>query len=80
MLILTGIYAAGETPLPGVNGLMILGAVEEASGQNAAYIEARENVAPYLKTVVQPGDLVITMGAGDIWRTGEELAHFLGEE
>ena len=80
VLILTGIYAAGETPLPGVNGLMILGAVEEASGQNAAYIEARENVAPYLKTVVQPGDLVITMGAGDIWRTGEELARLLKEE
>lgn len=63
-----------------MNGLMILGAVEEASGQNAAYIEARENVAPYLKTVVQSGDLVITMGAGDIWRTGEELARLLKEE
>ena len=55
-------------------------ATSQLSGGNAAYIEARENVAPYLKTVVQPGDLVITMGAGDIWRTGEELAHFLGEE
>ena len=80
VLILTGIYAAGEAPIPGIDGTTILAAVTEGTGQPVTYIEARENVAPYLETVVHPGDLVLTMGAGDIWRTGEELARRLQEK
>ncbi|MGP1471623.1 MAG: UDP-N-acetylmuramate--L-alanine ligase [Schwartzia sp. (in: firmicutes)] len=79
VLVLTGIYAAGESPLPGIDGTTILAAVTEGTGQPVTYIEARENLAAYLETVVRPGDLVLTMGAGDVWRTGEELVHRLEE-
>ncbi len=74
VLLLTDIYSAGEAPIPGISGETIFAAVEEATGQNVTYIKDRANIAAYLETIVQPGDLVITMGAGDIWQTGEELA------
>lgn len=80
VLVLTGVYSAGEQPIPGIDGTTILAAVTEGTGQPVTYIEARKNVAAYLETVVRPGDLVITMGAGDIWRTGEELARRLQEQ
>ena len=79
LLILTDVYAAGEAPIPGVSGETIFAEVVELTGQKVSYIEKREDVAPYLKTIAQPGDLIITMGAGDIWKTGEELAELLKE-
>ncbi len=79
VLLLTDVYSAGEEPLPGISGETIFAAVEEETGQDATYIKERAHIAPYLETIVRPGDLVITMGAGDIWRTGEELAQRLGK-
>ncbi|MBQ9376803.1 MAG: UDP-N-acetylmuramate--L-alanine ligase [Schwartzia sp.] len=73
LLVLTDIYSAGEAPLKGVNGATIFSAVEETTHQTAAYIASREHVAAYLESIVEEGDLVLTMGAGDIYRTGEEL-------
>ena len=55
-------------------------AVAETTGQPTTYIEARAEVAPYLKTIVRDGDLVLTMGAGDIYRTGEELLALLAAQ
>ena len=77
LLVLTDIYSAGEAPIPGVDGATILKAVKETTGQPVTYIEARADVAPHLATVVEKGDLVLTMGAGDIYRTGEELLALL---
>lgn len=80
LLILTDVYSAGEAPIEGVNGETILRAVREMTNQATKYIAAREDVAPYLATVVQNGDLVLTMGAGDIYRTGEELLALLSAQ
>lgn len=77
ILVLTGIYSAGEAPIPGVTGETIFAEVVEATGQKASYIEKREDVASYLQSIAQPGDLIVTMGAGDIYKTGEELAELL---
>ena len=77
VLILTDIYSAGEAPIDKISGETIFDAVVEGTGQNATYITERKNIAPYLETIVKDGDLVMTMGAGDIWKTGEELAGLL---
>lgn len=77
LLILTDIYSAGEPAIPGVNGETILNAVKAATGQKTTYVKSRADVAPYLETIVRDGDLVLTMGAGDIYRTGEELLALL---
>ena len=79
ILVLTDVYAAGEEPIPGVSGETILAEVTEQTGQNVTYIARREDVAGYLATVVRPGDLVMTMGAGNICQTGPELLARLEE-
>ena len=77
VLVLTDVYAAGEAPIEGISGRTILDAVREATGREAAYIPERADVALHLGAIAEPGDIVLTMGAGDIWKTGEELVALL---
>ena len=79
-LVLTDVYSAGEAPIADISGRTIVDAVRETTGQETKYIELRADVAPYLAAVVQEGDLVLTMGAGDICRTGEELLALLSAQ
>ncbi len=73
MLILTDVYAAGEQALPGINGEVIKEEVEHQTNQQVTYIPDKDKIARYLSEIVEPGDLVLTMGAGNIYLTGEEL-------
>ena len=73
MLVLTDIYSAGEEKISGVSGESILKEVLSATNQAVSYIPRREDIAAAVKDQLSPGDLVITMGAGDIYKTGEEL-------
>ena len=77
LLILTDIYAAGEAPIEGITGETILGEVRRQSGQDVIYLPKREKIATYLQQEARDGDLVITMGAGDIYKSGEELVELL---
>lgn len=79
LLILTDIYAAGEAPIAGISGETILNEVRRQSGQDVIYLPSREKIASYLKEEVKEGDLIITMGAGDIYKTGEELVDLLNK-
>ena len=73
VLILTDIYAAGESPIPGISGKTLVEAIEKATGKAPTYIAKREDVAPYLQQIARAGDLILTMGAGDIWQSAEAL-------
>ena len=77
VLVLTDIYSAGEEPIEGISGETIKNEVERHTGKPVVYIEDRKDVAKYLKEIVRDGDLVISMGAGDIYRSGEELVELL---
>jgi len=77
LLILTDIYAAGEAPIEGITGETILSEVRRQSGQDVIYLPKREKIATYLQQEARDGDLVITMGAGDIYKSGEELVELL---
>lgn len=72
LLVLTDVYSAGEDPIPGVSGKLIADKVKETTGQDVLYIEKKEDLITYLEQHAKPFDLVITMGAGDIYRVGEE--------
>ena len=76
-LILTDIYSAGEAPIEGVTGRLLFDEVAEQTGQDVTYIPEREKLADYLAEMAEPGDLIMTMGAGDIYKTGEELVEKL---
>lgn len=79
MLILTDIYSAGEEKISGVSGESILQEVLSTTNQDVSYIPNREDIAAAIKDRLSSGDLVITMGAGDIYKTGEELLDLLKE-
>ncbi|MDD4600771.1 UDP-N-acetylmuramate--L-alanine ligase [bioreactor metagenome] len=77
LLILTDIYAAGERPIPGINGGVIKEEVEKQAIHNVVYIQDKDKIARYLSEITEPGDLVITMGAGNVYQVGEELIELL---
>lgn len=77
ILILTDVYAAGETPIPGVSGEVIKQEIEAQTKQQVTYIPNKDQIARYLSEFAEPGDLIITMGAGNIYLAGEELVEKL---
>lgn len=77
LLVLTDVYSAGEEKISGVSGESILKEVLSTTNQAVSYIPKREDIATALKNQLSPGDLVITMGAGDIYKTGEEILALL---
>ncbi|HYM37664.1 MAG TPA: UDP-N-acetylmuramate--L-alanine ligase [Nitrospiraceae bacterium] len=73
VLFMTEIYAAGETPIPGVSGRQLAESVRAAGHPSVTWAERRDGLAEQVRPTLQPGDLVLTLGAGDIWKTGVEL-------
>ena len=68
------VYSAGEMPVPGVNGKTFMNVVlDSPQHPDAAYIPHRQDVVPFLMQKVHPGDMVITMGAGDVTAIGPQL-------
>ena len=74
VVVVTDVYDAGEVPRPGVSGKLIVDAVLEAHPDTTvAYLPDRWDWAPYLERVLRPGDLCITLGAGDLTLLPDEL-------
>ncbi len=68
------VYPAGEAPVPGVSGKTFLNVVLEHKGHpQADFVAHRVDVVPHLMGKLQPGDLVITMGAGDVTAMGPQI-------
>lgn len=76
-LVLTDIYAASEEPIAGVSSLHLAEGIKAATGQQVQYIGKLTKAEEYLEGMVQPGDLVMTIGAGDVFKIGEELVREL---
>ena len=76
-LILTDIYAASEEAIPGVSSMHLAEGIKAATGQEVLYIGKLTKAEEYLERVVRPGDLVMTIGAGDVFKIGEELVREL---
>jgi UDP-N-acetylmuramate--alanine ligase len=73
VLLLCDIYAASEDPIEGVTAAALAEEIERFGHRNVRYIGSIEKGAEALLSVMQPGDLVLTLGAGNVWRAGEEL-------
>jgi len=72
-LILTEIYPAGEDRIEGVEARGLFEGIREYGHKNVAYFKEKKEVVEHLLRIVAPGDLVITLGAGDIWQVADEL-------
>ena len=78
-VVITDIYGAGEQAIPGVSGKLIADSVcSELPGRPVAYIPHRTELASYLERIARSGDVVLTLGAGDISALGEEILERLG--
>jgi len=77
---LMDVYSAGEAPIPGVSGKTVLEAMLRKNPRaQSAYLPHRGDVVPYLASRVKAGDLVLTMGAGDVTSIGPELVRALAD-
>jgi UDP-N-acetylmuramate--alanine ligase len=73
-VVVTEIYAARERPVPGVTAKLVVDAVSERRpGMPLAYLPGLDDAASYLRAHVRAGDLVLTVGAGDVRRVGDAL-------
>jgi UDP-N-acetylmuramate--alanine ligase len=66
VLVLLDVYAAGEAPIAGADGRAIARAVRSRGAVEPVFVESLDELTPVLKDVLEDGDLVLTMGAGDI--------------
>jgi len=71
--IVTEIYPSREQPIPGVTGEMVVSAARRAGHRNVEFCTDRHEARALLDGTVQPGDLILTLGAGDIYRLTTEL-------
>jgi len=72
LTLITDIYSAGEKPIPGVSSLMF-------ESEKIKYVKSPRMVPPYLKNKISPGDIVLTIGAGDITLLGPQILKYLNE-
>ena len=73
VLVVTDIYPGGEPPIEGVSGRALAAAIREHGHRDATYVEGRDAVIERVAKAVRPGDMVITLGAGDVWKVGPAL-------
>jgi UDP-N-acetylmuramate--alanine ligase len=77
LVIVTDVYAAGEAPVPGVTGELVAQAAARA-GADTRFVAAVDDVPAAVADLTRPGDLVLTLGAGDITEVGPQLLERLG--
>jgi UDP-N-acetylmuramate--alanine ligase len=70
--VVTDIYPSREKPLPGVTGQLVVRAAREVGHRNITYLSDKKRVVEKLEKLLRPGDLLLTMGAGDVAGFGEE--------
>lgn len=73
-VVVMDVYAAGEAPIPGVSGKLVSNAIEESgfAGQ-VSYVPDKGAAVTAVADIVKPGDLVLTMGAGDVTTFGRKI-------
>src|SRR5262245_46383304 len=76
-VVLCDIFGAGEPAIPGVDTSKLVQAIRDHGTKDVTYVPRREDIATHLASLAQPGDIVITLGAGDIQITCQELLALL---
>jgi UDP-N-acetylmuramate--alanine ligase len=73
VLILTEIYPAGEDPIAGVSAKKLYEGIKEHGHKQVLFIPDKDEMVDHLHALMKPGDVILILGAGDIWQVGEEL-------
>jgi UDP-N-acetylmuramate--alanine ligase len=73
VLVIMDIYAASEAPIEGVNSRNLFEGIQNKGHKHVKYLAGPDRVVDYLLETAKPGDVIITQGAGNVWRVGEEF-------
>jgi UDP-N-acetylmuramate--alanine ligase len=74
LVLVTDVYGADQPPIPGVTGALVVEGVRLAApATRTVYIPHRQDVVEYLERELRDGDLVLTMGCGDVWMLGDAV-------
>jgi UDP-N-acetylmuramate--alanine ligase len=74
-VVVTEVYPAGEKPIPGINGTAVADALRRHGHPSVVFEPRLDRVARLVRETVRPGDLVITLGAGDVRKVGDALVN-----
>jgi len=77
IFICTDVYPAREMPIEGVSGKLIADIAKKFGHKNVVYLEDKNTIPDFLMNIKQKNDIIITMGAGDIWKYGEKFVAML---
>ena len=81
VVVVTDVYGAAQEPIPGVTGKLVVDGIALAGGSSrVVYLPHRGDVVAFLDREVRAGDLVITMGCGDVWMLGDAALERIGED
>jgi UDP-N-acetylmuramate--alanine ligase len=79
VLVVTDIYGSREKPIPGITGEMVAEAARSYGHRKVVYHTERKTLAGLVINLSNPGDMIVTLGAGDIYKTGDEVLARLEE-
>ncbi len=79
VFICTDVYPAREEPIDGVSGELIAEAARKFGHKNVIYVKDKNEVPEKLREIKKDKDIIITMGAGDIWKYGEKFVQLLND-
>jgi len=79
VLLVSDVYAAGEAPIPGVSAEGLVDAIRRHGHRDVTHVPRREDLTDAGLRRAQPGDVLLTLGAGDITRTAPELFERLSQ-
>jgi UDP-N-acetylmuramate--alanine ligase len=72
VVVVTDVYGADQMPIPGVTGKLVVDGITEVSpATRVVYLPHRQDVVRFLSDEVREGDLIVTMGCGDVWMLGD---------
>ena len=78
-VVVTEIYSARESFVPDISGSMIVDEMQRKGFHDVCFIKNLEDVTHYIRSIINSGDLVITMGAGDVWKIAQDFIDRVGE-
>ncbi|MCH7723366.1 MAG: UDP-N-acetylmuramate--L-alanine ligase [Bacteroidetes bacterium] len=80
VFICTDVYPAREEPISGIDGSLIANITQELGHQNVHYVADKKNIPEFVLSIIKDDDIVVTMGAGDIWKYGDLFIERLNEK
>ena len=73
LLLVLPIYSAGEKEIKGIDSIALYEGIKMYGHKEVIYVEGFKKAVSYLKEILKEGDVLITMGAGDVWKMGEQI-------